>query len=107
MADSVDRVSIVMDADKHITANFALIQNLSQYDYINSSLIYPNPTFGEVFLRVKGGGNSFYHVYDIKGVEIQSGNFRSDTSIEIRHPGIYLILINTEDEIKSERVIVN
>ena len=106
MSDTIDRISIVMDADKHITANFSIIQGLSRGKNLEALTIYPNPSSGHFNVSVNNEKVSFYHIFNSQGVEIQSGNFKLETDIEIKGRGIYFILFETEDELFSQKMIV-
>jgi len=106
ITDSVDRVSIVMDSDKEITANFTLVQGLLQAEIPESGMLNPNPSSGLFYLGANIDNVSCYHLFDSKGVEIHSGNFISDKSICIKQKGIYIILLETENGVLSQKLIV-
>ena len=106
VSDTTDRISIVMDADKQITANFMLIQGLSQAANPESLKLYPNPSSGLFYLESRNEAVCFFRVFNSQGIEIRSGSATSDTEIELRDKGIYFIRFETESGVFNQKVIV-
>ncbi|MGB5983398.1 MAG: T9SS type A sorting domain-containing protein [Nonlabens sp.] len=97
--------SIVMDADKIVTATFDVTAGLVD-EQIQKLRIFPNPTNGEVHVETKAQIKRI-DIYSLTGRKLET--FRSGQfSIENLPTGMYLVsVIDADHNVYSERLIKN
>jgi hypothetical protein len=83
-------------------------------DYKTEYTIFPNPSPGYTNLRVKSPklGNGIFYIYAVNGKKIKEGNFIKNTEItdidlalDFYIPGVYIVKIIFEDEVKVIKMI--
>jgi len=107
MEGNENPASVIMDSEKNITANFSLIQGLLSENTPADMQIFPNPTSGHINLSAKHGKPLFYKIFNSNGVEIQSGIIHSNKGINISDRGIYFVVLQSEDLLRSHRFVVH
>lgn len=105
-SDSLDRISIKMDSNKSVIANFSPLQTAVSLKKTGSLMLYPNPSTGIFFLDEYGSGTTRYRCFNSLGVEIHSGILHSGQSIEIEQKGIYYLQMETDRGWITQKLIV-
>ena len=70
-------------------------------------IIVPNPTKGEFSIELKNGGNGIYVINDFSGKTISNGEFNHKTILNISDlpNGIYTVMLKTDNEIYSHKLV--
>ena len=69
--------------------------------------VAPNPNKGQFTVKVINGSHAQYRIYSINGVEIKKGNFVSETSINLKERGVYILQVLTNGKSTIHKIIVS
>ena len=92
-------------ADEDLTEDVMLILTSISDKFESQIHIYPNPTSG--ILHVDGNvNNSIYNVYDLNQRLVANGTVQSQKIKLNLVPGMYILQLRTEAELKVEKIII-
>lgn len=79
-----------------------------QATYTHPPLFFPNPTSGEIYLNNNLVDNIVYPIYvmDMSGKETRQWNTAGDISTARLAPGSYYVVVKTDHEVITERLVV-
>lgn len=88
------------------TYNSSMI-GISSTDYNNSSIYYPNPSTGVLFLKGNAENNFSVNVLDAIGNVVLSGENLKNIDLSAYSNGIYYIRLQQNDQIKFQKILLS
>lgn len=91
--------------------NFQFAMELAGILPESESVLYPNPTTGDLYVKVNFGVGSTYHVFDYSGRVVASGELDFPRNARIVMPsgasaGVYIVRIANGDDIYTEKILL-
>jgi uncharacterized repeat protein (TIGR02543 family) len=96
-------ITITMDTNKNITANFILGTSIREMEVKFS--VYPNPSRGIFSIQVMQPIS--YKVYNLNGVLVKEGNALEAFSLDLTgfNNALYILQVATQDGVSVERIM--
>ncbi|MCK4920247.1 MAG: T9SS type A sorting domain-containing protein [Bacteroidales bacterium] len=99
LIDTATAVTLVMDADKNVIANFSHETGLFSYENGLTLSVYPNPSKGIFILDIPAETVYTYFVYTITGTKLKEAKVSGKNELDMsRYPnGMYMLKIRSEN----------
>lgn len=96
------------DSDLYIRANFEAEPSTGFGSNQSTVKVYPNPNNGNFHIKLEPGVSAFYKLYHVGGSQFATGNFIFETQLHLDtvEKGIYLLEIDTKDDIYIKRIVI-
>lgn len=101
----------VLEGPRCNLVNACTPTSVNTLDNLNSLLVFPNPTSGDFTIQIQGRDLEHYEfqIFDVNGKAVNNAFYQSGNQISTINAskGLYLIQLSNEEEIITERLIIN
>ena len=109
VSDTVNPLTVTMDSDKSITANFSLLIGVSPAeDQLNFS-VYPNPSNGSLQVNLSTPANGNYTIHNSLGRIVKEGTIAPQFQIDLSScsQGVYFLKLKTGSEMMVKKIVLS
>jgi hypothetical protein len=101
-------VTSTLSGSSNTVMTTGFVVNINEANPANLVGIYPNPSNGTFFLQGNGGLSIRFHVQDLAGRILATGEFTGTGNLNLQHlsPGTYLIRLEYEGKSGYKKLVI-